>query len=130
MEIISNSFNEKTEKQLDGFILRKMFSREKIIVQGRITGCDKRFIKVRINREHERYVDLEAEYEIDFIINRLPYQVQHMSLDYFENHNLFTNFINNSLLDNPNPPNESMDKPNGSAQVEMYLMIRRYTKFD
>lgn len=127
METISNSFQEKTEKELGGFILRKMFGRKKIIIQGRITGCDERFIKVRINREHLQYVDFEADYEIDFIVNRLSFQVQHLSLDYFKNHNLFTNFINNSLLDNPNHSNESIDKPNGTAQVEMYLMIRRPT---
>lgn len=115
MEKIVNAFNKNTLKR---FILKKMFSRCAESIEGQITGIDEHFIDIEIYEIDQTNLNLRAKYEIDFILNRLPYQVQHFALDCVQTHNLFRNFINNPLLDNRHILNESEGKPNGTAQVE------------
>lgn len=120
MEEILNAFDKNT---LDRFILKKMLSSNEAGIQGRIKRNDECFIYVEINENDVQNLDFKAKYEIDFILNRLAYQVQHLALDYVQEHNLFEKFINNPLLDNPNDSIESMDEPNDSVQVERYLIL-------
>lgn len=124
MKEILSAYKRNT---LDRFILKKMLSfRAQEGIQGRITGTDPKeyFINFELIEEEEKKLDFEAKYEIDFILNRLPYQVQHNALHYVQTHNLFENFINNRLLDNPNILYEL--KGEHSVQIERYLIIFYY----
>lgn len=47
------------------------------------------FRKIQKNHKQELY-------DISFILNRMPYQVQHQALDFIEKEDLFTKLINNS----------------------------------
>lgn len=60
--------------------------------------CDKEYIYFDV---FEKYLSIMLNYcnkhtfDISFKVNRMPYRIQHMALDYFQKHNLHSRLIAN-----------------------------------
>lgn len=106
MEKIDDAINENL---LDQFILKENERSRPPLIQGQIKGNNKEFIFLEINENDVPHINTTAMYAIEFQLNRLPFQVQHLALNYVAEHDLFKNFINNPILDIPNDSNECND---------------------
>lgn len=98
MEKINDAINES---MLDHFTLRNMRNTQfrSPSISGRVNGNSNDFIFIEIFEESLKLVETDDEYEIEFHVNRLPFQVQHLALYYVENHKLVDKLINNSRYD-------------------------------
>lgn len=86
------------ENMLDHFTLTNPKWRGSI--DGRIKyNSEKELIIVEISEESVEYVETTIGYNIEFHVNRLPFQVQHRALDFVKNHNLVEILINNPEYD-------------------------------
>lgn len=73
-------------------------SREKDI-HGQVQGIRERKIYIEIFPESFRHIRKAHErelYDISFLLNRVPYQMQHYALSFLKAEQLFTKLINNS----------------------------------
>lgn len=94
-------------------------SREKDIF-GQICGLRDRKIYIEIFRESFRSIRKSYKnesYDISFLLNRMPYQVQHNALDFIENDQLFTKLINNSYY---GCKSESLPLSNGKPNIQKH----------
>lgn len=106
MEKIDDAINENL---LDQFTLKEMECGRTQKIQGQVKGNNKEFIFVEINESDVSRIKTTVEYAIEFQLNRLPFQVQHLALEFVMRHRLVEKFINNPLLDNPNDSNGIID---------------------
>lgn len=95
MQQINDAFNENL---LDQFTLEPSRSASHCF-SGRISGNNKDYIFVEIDKKHIGYFSILplGIYQIKFHVNRLPYQVQHLALDFVKKHSLVRRFINNPV---------------------------------
>lgn len=75
-----------------------------------------------------KYAHRNELYDIEFLLNRQPYKLQHYALDFIRKDNLFTKLIGNSLYncELPTLTNEPNDKQKHGFQYVFYL-INRFT---
>lgn len=106
MEKIDDAFNENL---LDQFILKENECKQLHLIHGQIKGNNKEFIFLEINENDMPHINTTSLYTIEFQLNRLPFQVQHLGLHYVVSHDLVDNFINNPTLDIPNNSNGCND---------------------
>lgn len=109
---------------LDRFVLKEMECRWPHTIQGQIKGNNQEFIFLEIEDKDIKHVKIGVRYEIEFQLNRLPFQVQHLALSYVQKHRLVKNLFNNSLLDlNVAVCDKNPDiKSNDSAQLEGFVL--------
>lgn len=83
---------------IDGCILKMNGTSE--IFAGSIFKIDRQFIYIKISDGFEdlRYLHGNQTFDIDFHVNRLPYQLQLNALKWIEDHKLFKVLINNPLF--------------------------------
>lgn len=86
------------ENLLDRFVLKELECQCPHKIGGQIKGNNKEYIFLEIDEKDIKHVKIGPKYEIDFLLNRVPYQVQHMALDYVKKHKLVERLINNPLL--------------------------------
>lgn len=121
MKKINDAFDDNL---LDRFVLKEMECPWSHSIQGEIKGNNVEYIFLKIEGKDVKHVKIEVRYEIEFILNRLPFQVQHSALSYVTKHRLVEKLINNPLLDvsftdsNYNPDK----KPNFAAQLERFVL--------
>lgn len=122
MEKIDDACNENL---LDQFILKENECSQQRSIQGQINGNNKEFIFLEINENDVPHINITAVYTIEFQLNRLPFQVQHLGLDYVARHNLVENLINNPMLDIPNPSdsNSCIDLNESRSYDQRYVVI-------
>lgn len=67
------------------------------VIYGKITNCDQEFIYIKIFEGYEELIHNKAHkfYAINFITNRATYHIQHMTLKYIEEHELFYILVHN-----------------------------------
>lgn len=120
MEKIDDAINENL---LDQFTLKENDCIALRLIHGQIMGNNKEFIFLEISENDVPHINTTAVYTIEFQFNRLPFQVQHLGLEYVVSHDLVENFINNPMLDSPNNSNESIIL-NGSCSFDQrYVLI-------
>lgn len=112
MEKINDAIDDNL---LDRFVLKEMECRWPHNIQGKIKGNNREFIFLEIDDEGCKHAKIGVRYEIDFQLNRLPFQVQHNALSYVKEHGLVEKLFNNQLLD-LNVTDSS--KANGAAQLK------------
>lgn len=74
----------------------------KATIKGSILRIESDNIRIRLTKNEELAHERE-QYEIHFIINTTPYDVQHMALNYIKEHGLFDLLINERKLNEINP---------------------------
>lgn len=84
---------------LDRFVLKEMKCRWPHSIEGQIKGNNKEYIFLEIEKNDIKHVKIGVRYEIEFQLNRLPFQVQHLALSYVKKHRLVAKLFNNPLLD-------------------------------
>lgn len=87
------------ENLLDQFVLT---THENIQFEGRKKSSNLEKIFVEINENcFEKFlkVSVEKSFDIHFVLNRTPFQLQHLALDFIEDHGLFDILINNIKYD-------------------------------
>lgn len=87
------------DKLLDRFVLKEMECRWPQSIHGQIKGNNQEYIFLEIEKTDIKHVKINCKYEIDFQLNRLPFQVQHMALTFVTKHRLVEKLFNNPLLD-------------------------------
>lgn len=95
-----------SDKILDCFTLTPTQFESDTEIIGRIKKADKDWIYLCISDEYSlNYVKAyckEVVFDITFHINRTPFQIQHLALQYMQEHNLFPILINNpSFVNKP-----------------------------
>lgn len=89
------------ENVLDFFILKPKSNRSEQAkhVHGQVQRVRDKKIYIEIFPHSVKYVSKAYKdelYDICFILNRMPYQMQHYALNFIEKEDLFTKLINNS----------------------------------
>lgn len=116
MEKINDAIDDNL---LDRFVLKEMECRWPHNIQGKIKGNNREYIFLEIDEKDIKHAKIGVRYEIDFQLNRLPFQVQHYALSYVEKHGLVGKLFNNPLLD-LNLTDSS--KANGAAQLKKFVL--------
>lgn len=87
------------ESLIDHFTMQSSHGYHPVVVaSGQVKGSDKAFIYIEIIEEDFDFVHTNCDkqyFDIEFHINRGPYQIQHRALEYVEKHNVHTMLINN-----------------------------------
>lgn len=89
------------ENVLDFFVLKPKSSKDvhAKYIYGQVYRVREKKIHIEIFPQSIKLVrssNKNAFYDICFILNRVPYQMQHNALDFIEKEQLFTKLINNS----------------------------------
>lgn len=90
------------ERLLDRFILkpRHKLEKSKNEIWGQVERVRENKIYLEIYREcfnDVRNSYKNTQYDIFFKVNRIPFQLQHLALEFIEKEQLFTRLINNSF---------------------------------
>lgn len=86
---------------LDTFYLLPPNDGSAVQIHGKVKG--KNHERIFIEFDIENFAKIRKNYlkpfDIFFQLNRVPFQAQHLALDFFQQHDLFTHLIKNPLYD-------------------------------
>lgn len=89
------------DKVVDSFTITTIGTKEPLISSGNlIASGDFVLLKIKGGFEFALVHHKEFRFDLNFIANRLTYEVQHYALKWLEDHNLFMNLIENPLYEN------------------------------
>lgn len=121
MEKINDAIDDNL---LDRFVLKEMECQWPHSIQGQIKDHNQEYIFLKIEEKYIKHVKIGVRYEIEFELNRLPFQVQHLALTYVTKHKLVEKLFNNPSLElNVTDSKKCPDKKaNGAAQLERFVL--------
>lgn len=112
MSEVDDAYNENV---VDMFVLKRP-GQDNVMYSGQIFDSNKKYIYIQLFdqlKSEQRFldkIDTKGVYELIFKVEREPYQVQHLALDFVKSHDLFRLLINN-------PNYERDDSGNGYSKA-------------
>lgn len=89
------------ENLVDSFVMKSTTPHDTTEIHGKIDrkGWKKIFVRIKYKTEVFKQLCEQHAYNVNFELNRLPYQLQHYALHFMEEHNLFSLLIDNPKYD-------------------------------